>query len=345
MNKTFSIFLVSLLSLVSFSISVSDLRAASPLCNALGVTNTNPITKIIAAKLGSSGQIRDITASVGEDVALDATAKDANSETLGRTEPVWTFTQVSGNFTFRNENCYTPHVKLSSVGAIRAYVTQDGVRSNEVSIHTAGVVVPPGSVPPNGAPVSGDPSRTDEYCAYKNTTGRFYCVTTTANDLTCVEFEPCKSIATTTHGQQAKCERKTIDQCDQSNNAMLGGPVTPANSITTPPPQDLGQLIQSIFNWSLSIVGLAVFLSILYAGVLRLLAAGNPSIISKANGIISNALLGALLLLSAYIILRTINPDFVGQRVVLPTLSTPTPNVAPPVTPPIVTPSVTPLPH
>ena len=83
-------------------------------------------------------------------------------------------------------------------------------------------------------------------------------------------------------------------------------------------PTDLGQLIQQIFTWSLSVLGIAVFVMIFYAGFLWLTAAGNTAKVTEAKSRITNAVFGAIILLSAYLILYTINPDFVCQTFNLP---------------------------
>ncbi len=108
-----------------------------------------------------------------------------------------------------------------------------------------------------------------------------------------------------------------------------GGTFKPQPTITPPTqglPTNLGQLIQQIFGWSLGILGIAVFVMIFYAGFIWLTAAGNTSRISEARGHITNAVLGAVLLLSSYLILYTINPDFVKNTVNLPGLGKTAPN-------------------
>ncbi|OGM98806.1 MAG: hypothetical protein A2915_01480 [Candidatus Yanofskybacteria bacterium RIFCSPLOWO2_01_FULL_41_34] len=85
-------------------------------------------------------------------------------------------------------------------------------------------------------------------------------------------------------------------------------------------PTDLGGLIQQIFTWSLSILGISVFVMFFYSGFLWLTAAGNTAKIGEARTHMTNAIFGAILLLSAYLILYTINPDFVKNTVNLPGL-------------------------
>lgn len=98
----------------------------------------------------------------------------------------------------------------------------------------------------------------------------------------------------------------------------------PVQPVPTPPtqglPTNLGQLIQQIFTWSLGILGISVFVMFFYSGFLWLTAAGNTSKIGEAKTHMTNAVFGAILLLSSYLILNTINPDFVRNTVNLPGL-------------------------
>ncbi len=103
-----------------------------------------------------------------------------------------------------------------------------------------------------------------------------------------------------------------------------GGSAFPTQPVLTPPtqglPTDLGQLIQQIFSWSLMVLGISVFVMFFYSGFLWLTAAGNTSKISEAKTHMTNAVFGAVLLLSSYLILYTINPDFVKNTFNLPGL-------------------------
>lgn len=82
--------------------------------------------------------------------------------------------------------------------------------------------------------------------------------------------------------------------------------------------QSLGELIVFIFAWSLRLLGITVFVMIFYAGVLWMTAAGNTGQVGEAKKRMTNAVLGAILLLSAYLILYTVNPDLVGGTWTLP---------------------------
>jgi len=70
-----------------------------------------------------------------------------------------------------------------------------------------------------------------------------------------------------------------------------------------------GDLFNSIYTWSLAVVGLAVFIQFLRAGWLYLTAAGNASKAGEARTLMTNAVVGVILLFSAVLLLNTINPD------------------------------------
>jgi len=106
---------------------------------------------------------------------------------------------------------------------------------------------------------------------------------------------------------------------------LQGAPFVKVPQLNTPTqglPTDLGSLIEQIFSWSLSILGIAVFVMFFYSGFLWLTAAGNTSKIGEAKTHMTNAVFGAILLLSSYLILYTINPDLVKNTVNLPGLGT-----------------------
>ena len=81
---------------------------------------------------------------------------------------------------------------------------------------------------------------------------------------------------------------------------------------------EIGQLITSIFNWSINLVGLAILVNFIWAGFYWFTAAGRPANISSAREKMLNSIIGGIILLAAYLILNTINPDLVRQTFTLP---------------------------
>ncbi len=88
-----------------------------------------------------------------------------------------------------------------------------------------------------------------------------------------------------------------------------------------------GAFINAFYVWALSISGVLAFGIIVYGGVKYMVSWGNPSGESDAKEWIKSALLGILLLASAYFILSIINPNLVSLG--LPGLTSVT-AVAPP---------------
>lgn len=73
-------------------------------------------------------------------------------------------------------------------------------------------------------------------------------------------------------------------------------------------PTSIEGLVVSLYNGAVRIVGLAAFLMLLYAGILRLMGRGQES-----NQVILDAVVGTVLLLSSVVILNSINPDLTQQ--------------------------------
>jgi hypothetical protein len=74
-------------------------------------------------------------------------------------------------------------------------------------------------------------------------------------------------------------------------------------------PETLEQLVSELYSASLSVVGLAAFIMLLYAGVLRILGKAQES-----NQIIEDAIIGTVLLLSAVVILNSISDTFTKRE-------------------------------
>jgi hypothetical protein len=85
-------------------------------------------------------------------------------------------------------------------------------------------------------------------------------------------------------------------------------------------PTDIAQFIEAIFTWSLSLIGLVIFVRFFWAGLKWFSAQGRPGQIQEAQSIMKNALYGAVILFAAYLILNTINPDLVRNSFTLPGL-------------------------
>ncbi len=73
----------------------------------------------------------------------------------------------------------------------------------------------------------------------------------------------------------------------------------------------LGTLIEQFFVYALYLLGFSVFIMLVWAGFLWLTSAGNPAMISSAKSKIWNAIIGAVIFISGFAILYTINPGLI----------------------------------
>lgn len=79
-----------------------------------------------------------------------------------------------------------------------------------------------------------------------------------------------------------------------------------------------GEIVKNIYNFALMLGGILAFGMIVYGAVKYTMSGGNPSGQSDARDIITQALLGLLLLMGAFIVLNLINPSL--TRLNLPVL-------------------------
>lgn len=79
-------------------------------------------------------------------------------------------------------------------------------------------------------------------------------------------------------------------------------------------PETPAGFISRLYQFGLMAVGLAAFGSIVYGALQYILAAGNMGKVEDAKEIIKQAIYGIMLLLGAYVLLYTINPELVNLR-------------------------------
>ncbi len=91
-----------------------------------------------------------------------------------------------------------------------------------------------------------------------------------------------------------------------------GSPPTPSTMV------DIPTLVSNVYNFAFLIGGLLAFGAVVYGAARYTFSAGNPGGQSDARDQITQAMLGLLLLLGAYVVLNTINPNLVSFQ--LPTL-------------------------
>lgn len=72
---------------------------------------------------------------------------------------------------------------------------------------------------------------------------------------------------------------------------------------------DFPQYIMAIYKFAIWTVGIAAMFMVTIGGFMYFGAAGNTSKLEKAKTVITDALLGVVMVLTAWLLLYTINPD------------------------------------
>jgi hypothetical protein len=111
------------------------------------------------------------------------------------------------------------------------------------------------------------------------------------------------------NGSAVSSQTLTIVSNEESEVAPQALPPIPTANL---PGGTMGEIIRNGLGWSMRIMGLIVFVMIIWGGVLWLTAAGNPGKIAQGKKKMTNAVFGAILLASSFLILNTINPDLVS---------------------------------
>ena len=78
--------------------------------------------------------------------------------------------------------------------------------------------------------------------------------------------------------------------------------------------ENLGNCIVSIYRWALGVAVLLALAMIIFSGYFYMSAGGDAQKVQSAKDMFANAFIGLIILFSAVLILRTINPDLVRFR-------------------------------
>ena len=110
----------------------------------------------------------------------------------------------------------------------------------------------------------------------------------------------------------------------EPNSAPTQVLITAATTQVAWPPSPMGTtigpdtpfhiFIQYVYEWGISLGGIAVFIMLVWAGIEYLTSAGDPGKMSSAIKRIQSSVLGLVLLLTSWLILNTINPHLVQLR-------------------------------
>ena len=91
----------------------------------------------------------------------------------------------------------------------------------------------------------------------------------------------------------------------------------------TPEPVSLTEYLELVFAFGISIAGILAVTMIVIGGIQYITAYGNPGMVTNAKNRITQALLGLLLAVGAWLILYTINPDLAKGKLTIPPISSP----------------------
>jgi phage shock protein PspC (stress-responsive transcriptional regulator) len=106
-----------------------------------------------------------------------------------------------------------------------------------------------------------------------------------------------------------------LAQTDAANNALEGLGVAGSTAGYEDAP-GVAELTANLINALLSLLGIAFLLLLIYAGILYMLASGDEEKVKKAKRVIVNAVIGLVLVVSAYaiasFIFTSVLPTVVG---------------------------------
>ncbi len=83
---------------------------------------------------------------------------------------------------------------------------------------------------------------------------------------------------------------------------------------------DLSSYLETVFAFGISIAGILAVTMIVIGGIQYITAYDNPGMVGNAKNRITQALLGLLLAIGAWLILYTINPDLAKGKLTIPPL-------------------------
>lgn len=83
-------------------------------------------------------------------------------------------------------------------------------------------------------------------------------------------------------------------------------------------PTDFYTYVSYLYQFGIGAVGIAALLMLAIGGFMYITSAGNNASMEKAKGVITDAIVGVILALTAYLLLYTINPDLVRIKRLTP---------------------------
>lgn len=96
----------------------------------------------------------------------------------------------------------------------------------------------------------------------------------------------------------------------RATTTQIQWPSSPMGTSLTPN-TEFHQFISYIYEWGISLGGIAVFIMLVWAGIEYLTSVGDPGKMGNAFKRVKSSILGLALLLTSWLILNTINPQLV----------------------------------
>ena len=100
------------------------------------------------------------------------------------------------------------------------------------------------------------------------------------------------------------------------NTMQVEWPQSPLGGYTLAPDSNLAQLVGYFFGWGVGLGGLAVFISLIIAGIQYITSIADPGKIKEAKDRIKSSLIGLVLLLSSWAIFQIINPNLTNLNAI-----------------------------
>jgi len=122
----------------------------------------------------------------------------------------------------------------------------------------------------------------------------------------------------------------TTAPATSANNAFNYTPMEKIPGFETETVGNFYTYIQAVYKFGIWAVGISALLMISIGGFMYITSAGNNTAMEKAKGVITDAVIGLVLALTAYLLLYIINPDLVKIKP-LPIIPAKAPTAQPPV--------------
>jgi len=101
-------------------------------------------------------------------------------------------------------------------------------------------------------------------------------------------------------------------------NLQTDWPTSPLGGYELKPESTLADLVGYFFGWGIGLGGLAVFITLIIAGIEYITSIADPKKLQDAKDRIKSSLIGLVLLLSSWAIFNLINPNLTKMAAVLP---------------------------